>query len=180
MAADNSDPNRKFEPGFLVPIIEQRRCEAKGPCVDICHFDLSALRLAPKNEKVELSLLGASSSLRMVANRLLPSIQMRAADVACARRRALKRRLSCKSAQSKFPQFHAMQTGSRTLPRRAGRLRAMGPLIRVIQSQQKGFCRHVWPRPRSIFLREQLRYQSAIANSVAMVCHCARTSVAVS
>jgi 4Fe-4S ferredoxin len=58
MKADDSDPDCKFEPGFMVPVIDSWRCEAKGPCVDVCPYDVLALRMVPKDEKAKLSTLG--------------------------------------------------------------------------------------------------------------------------
>ena len=52
------DPNCRFEPGSMVPVIDPMRCEAKGPCVPICPFDVLALHTVPDEEKALLSILG--------------------------------------------------------------------------------------------------------------------------
>lgn len=48
----------KFDPGVMRPVIDPMRCEAKGPCIPICPYDVLALRTVPKAERAELSLLG--------------------------------------------------------------------------------------------------------------------------
>jgi 4Fe-4S ferredoxin len=51
------DPDCKFEPGVMIPVIDPLRCEAKGPCVDVCPYDVLALHVIPENEKAALPLL---------------------------------------------------------------------------------------------------------------------------
>jgi len=41
----------KFPPGIMVPVIDPGRCEAKGPCVAACPFDVLAIRVVPAAEK---------------------------------------------------------------------------------------------------------------------------------
>lgn len=49
--------NCKFSPGFMVPAINPLRCEAKGPCVDVCPYDVLTIRRLTDAEKAELPLL---------------------------------------------------------------------------------------------------------------------------
>ena len=51
-------PECKFEPGFMVPVIDPGRCEAKGPCVEACPYDVLALRVVPQEIKDTLSFIG--------------------------------------------------------------------------------------------------------------------------
>jgi len=44
----------RFGPGYMVPVIDPTRCEAKGPCVPICPYDVLAIRPVPSEEKVML------------------------------------------------------------------------------------------------------------------------------
>jgi 4Fe-4S ferredoxin len=52
------DPNCKFDPGAIVPIIDPMRCEAKGPCVPICPYNVLIIRPVPAEEKAKLPLGG--------------------------------------------------------------------------------------------------------------------------
>ena len=52
------DPNCRFEPGVMVPIIDPMGCEAKGPCVPICPYDVLVLRTVSAEAKAQLPLLG--------------------------------------------------------------------------------------------------------------------------
>jgi 4Fe-4S ferredoxin len=47
------DPNCKFDPGVMVPIIDPMRCEAKGPCIPICPYDVLIIRAVPPEEKAK-------------------------------------------------------------------------------------------------------------------------------
>jgi 4Fe-4S ferredoxin len=51
-----TDPNCKFEAGVMVPVIDPMRCEAKGPCVPICPYDVLVIRAVPREEKAKFSL----------------------------------------------------------------------------------------------------------------------------
>lgn len=51
-------PDCKFEAGFMIPVIDPMRCEAAGPCVPICPYDVLAIRTVSTEEKATLSLLG--------------------------------------------------------------------------------------------------------------------------
>jgi 4Fe-4S ferredoxin len=46
----------RFDPGYMVPVIDPTRCEAKGPCVPICPYDVLAIRPVPSEEKAMLPL----------------------------------------------------------------------------------------------------------------------------
>jgi NAD-dependent dihydropyrimidine dehydrogenase PreA subunit len=48
----------KFYPGVMRPVIDPMRCEAKGPCIPICPYDVLALRVVPKDERAALPLIG--------------------------------------------------------------------------------------------------------------------------
>ena len=48
----------KFDPGFMMPVIDPMRCEAKGPCVPICPYGVLLIRAVPREEKAKLSLAG--------------------------------------------------------------------------------------------------------------------------
>jgi NAD-dependent dihydropyrimidine dehydrogenase PreA subunit len=52
------DPNCRFAPGSMIPVIDPMRCEAKGPCVPICPYDVLVLREVPREEKSRLPLIG--------------------------------------------------------------------------------------------------------------------------
>jgi len=52
-----TDQDCKFEPGVMLPVIDALRCEAKGPCVPICPYDVLALRVVTPAEKAALPLL---------------------------------------------------------------------------------------------------------------------------
>jgi 4Fe-4S ferredoxin len=56
-APDALDPKCKFEPGVMRPRINPNRCEAKGPCVPICPYDVLALREVPKAERHAMPVL---------------------------------------------------------------------------------------------------------------------------
>ena len=52
------DNDCKFDPGVMVPVIDPMRCEAKGPCVPICPYDVLVIRSVLHEEKAALPLLG--------------------------------------------------------------------------------------------------------------------------
>ena len=52
------DPNCKFDPGVMVPIIDPMGCEAKGPCVPICPYDVLIIRTVPPEEKAKFPVMG--------------------------------------------------------------------------------------------------------------------------
>lgn len=53
-----ADGDCKFDAGFMIPVIDPMRCEAKGPCVPICPYDVLAIRTVAREEKAKLPLLG--------------------------------------------------------------------------------------------------------------------------
>ena len=55
---DPADGVCKFAPGVMRPVIDPGRCEAKGPCVTSCPYDVLAIRIVPQEIKDTLSLLG--------------------------------------------------------------------------------------------------------------------------
>jgi 4Fe-4S ferredoxin len=54
----NSDSSCKFDPGVMVPIIDTMRCEAAGPCVPICPYDVLIIRTVSPEEKAKFPLTG--------------------------------------------------------------------------------------------------------------------------
>jgi 4Fe-4S ferredoxin len=44
----------KFPPGVIEPVIDPARCEAKGPCVPACPFDVLTIRPLTRDEKASL------------------------------------------------------------------------------------------------------------------------------
>jgi len=53
-----TDPNCKFEPGYMLPIIDPMRCEADGSCILACPYDVLGLHTVPRQMRVALPLLG--------------------------------------------------------------------------------------------------------------------------
>ena len=45
----------KFEPGVMTPQINPSRCEAKGPCVPACPYNVLVIRILTAEEKAELT-----------------------------------------------------------------------------------------------------------------------------
>jgi 4Fe-4S ferredoxin len=58
MPMTRPDPNCRFESGVMVPVIDPMRCEAKGPCVPICPYDVLIIRTVPPEEKAKLPVMG--------------------------------------------------------------------------------------------------------------------------
>ena len=54
-----SDLERKCngDPGAVYPVVDRRRCEAKGPCVDVCPYDVFELHTVPDDVKRQLGWL---------------------------------------------------------------------------------------------------------------------------
>jgi len=44
-----------FPPGVMVPQIDPSRCEAKGPCVPACPYDVLIIRLLTPEERADLT-----------------------------------------------------------------------------------------------------------------------------
>ena len=57
MAAAELPPSCKEESGRLRPIIDTRRCEAKGDCLEVCPYDVFEIRKLTAEEKGRLGLL---------------------------------------------------------------------------------------------------------------------------
>jgi 4Fe-4S ferredoxin len=55
-SANAAKPECRFDPGYMVPVIDPMRCEAKGPCVPICPYDVLAIRPVSSEEKAVLPL----------------------------------------------------------------------------------------------------------------------------
>ncbi|MGO9133645.1 MAG: 4Fe-4S dicluster domain-containing protein [Methylovirgula sp.] len=55
---DIADPDCKFAAGFMIPVIDPMRCEAKGPCVPVCPYDVLSIGTVSREEKAKLPLLG--------------------------------------------------------------------------------------------------------------------------
>ncbi len=60
-----TDPNCKFEAGVMKPVINREKCEAKGPCVTICPYDVLAILPVPKEDRRARSLIG---KLKLIAH----------------------------------------------------------------------------------------------------------------
>ena len=48
----------KEEAGRLVPVVNLNKCEAKGPCIEVCPFDVFQLQEITHAQYARLSLLG--------------------------------------------------------------------------------------------------------------------------
>jgi 4Fe-4S ferredoxin len=57
-SATKPDSDCRFEPGVMVPVIDPMRCEAKGPCVPICPYDVLVIRTVTPEEKAGLPWIG--------------------------------------------------------------------------------------------------------------------------
>jgi 4Fe-4S ferredoxin len=55
--AAGSDPDCRFDPGSMIPVIDPTRCEAKGPCVPVCPYDVLAIRTVPDEDKAAFPFL---------------------------------------------------------------------------------------------------------------------------
>lgn len=51
------------EPGKFQPVIDPSRCEAKGPCVPACPYDVLEIRPLNREQKDALSFLGRIKSM---------------------------------------------------------------------------------------------------------------------
>ena len=51
------------EPGLLMPLVDFNRCEAKGPCVEVCPYNVFELRELSKEERQKLSFVGKIKTL---------------------------------------------------------------------------------------------------------------------
>jgi NAD-dependent dihydropyrimidine dehydrogenase PreA subunit len=50
-----ADKNCKFPAGIMIPVIDPGRCEAKGPCVTACPYNVLAIRIVPAENKAALA-----------------------------------------------------------------------------------------------------------------------------
>lgn len=50
--------NCKDEPGKLMPVINFNSCEGKGPCIDVCPYDIFEMKVITDEQYNELSLIG--------------------------------------------------------------------------------------------------------------------------
>jgi 4Fe-4S ferredoxin len=56
------DPHCKQPPGRFEPVINRSRCEAKGPCVQVCPVNVFAISPLTPAEKFGLSWLGKAKA----------------------------------------------------------------------------------------------------------------------
>ena len=54
--AMHEDADCKFPAGVMIPVVDITRCEAKGPCVPACPYDVIAIRPLTADEKAGLTL----------------------------------------------------------------------------------------------------------------------------
>jgi len=61
LMAMQTDPHVscKGEPGRVAPVIDRNRCEAKAKCVEVCPFDVFAIRPLESSDRAALSFLGS-------------------------------------------------------------------------------------------------------------------------
>lgn len=57
-SAGPTDVICKFDAGVLEPVINRNRCEAKGPCVEVCPYDVLDIRPLTDEERKALSFVG--------------------------------------------------------------------------------------------------------------------------
>jgi 4Fe-4S ferredoxin len=55
---DIADPDCKFAASVMIPVIDPMRCEAKGPCVRVCPYDVLSIAAVSREAKAKLPLLG--------------------------------------------------------------------------------------------------------------------------
>jgi 4Fe-4S ferredoxin len=48
----------KFAAGIMIPVIDPMRCEAAGPCIPICPYQVLAIREVTAMEKAKMPLIG--------------------------------------------------------------------------------------------------------------------------
>lgn len=48
----------KQPPGKFVPNIDVNKCEGKGPCIEVCPFDVLEMHIVPKETRQKMSLVG--------------------------------------------------------------------------------------------------------------------------
>lgn len=50
--------NCKEEAGKLVPVVNFNKCEAKGPCIEVCPFDVFEMRKIEPDDYAKLNFIG--------------------------------------------------------------------------------------------------------------------------
>ena len=50
--------NCKEESGKLIPIVNFNKCEAKGPCIEVCPYNVFEMKLIIEEDRKELSFIG--------------------------------------------------------------------------------------------------------------------------
>jgi NAD-dependent dihydropyrimidine dehydrogenase PreA subunit len=50
--------NCKDEPGILMPVVNFNSCEGKGPCIDVCPYDVFEMQPISDDQYKELSFIG--------------------------------------------------------------------------------------------------------------------------
>ena len=55
---DAESADCKFDAGILIPVIDRNSCEGKGPCVEVCPYDVFVLSVLPKDQRTGLSFKG--------------------------------------------------------------------------------------------------------------------------
>jgi 4Fe-4S ferredoxin len=48
----------KQPPGAFVPVVNRNRCEAKGPCVSACPYDVFTILPVPAEDRKDISVAG--------------------------------------------------------------------------------------------------------------------------
>ncbi|GAB4063576.1 ferredoxin family protein [Uliginosibacterium sediminicola] len=48
----------KQEPGAFIPVIDRNKCEGKGPCIEVCPYQVLSMYTVPKETRQTLSLVG--------------------------------------------------------------------------------------------------------------------------
>lgn len=52
----------KQAPGTFVPVINLNKCEGKGPCIEVCPYDVLKMHVLPVDQRQSLSLVGKLKS----------------------------------------------------------------------------------------------------------------------
>ena len=52
----------KHPQGRFRPVVDQARCEAKGPCVEVCPYDVFEIRKIERSDYARLGLMGKVKS----------------------------------------------------------------------------------------------------------------------
>ena len=57
------EDNCKETAGMLMPIVDFNKCEAKGPCIDVCPYDVFQMQKIDKQDFSGLSFIGKIKTL---------------------------------------------------------------------------------------------------------------------